>query len=148
VATVVGVLAAVVQFLGLVRWPFMVPQLARESETASPARAEAIDVVFQALNRYLGVAVGEHLGYLFTGTWSVLVGIAISQSAVLPSWLGVSGVVIGAVLAVCSLEFVGPFERDGWKLAAAVVPFAYIAWSAWLVALGIGFVLTANMMGA
>jgi hypothetical protein len=44
VATVVGVLAAVVQFLGLVRWPFMVPQLARESETASPARAEAIDV--------------------------------------------------------------------------------------------------------
>jgi hypothetical protein len=56
--------------------------------------------------------------------------------------------VIGAVLAVCSLEFVGPFERDGWKVAGAVVPFAYIAWSAWLVALGIGFILTANIMGA
>lgn len=28
-ATVVGVLAAVVQFLGLARWPFLVPALAR-----------------------------------------------------------------------------------------------------------------------
>lgn len=140
VTTTLGVLAALVQFLGLVRWPFMVPHLAREAETASPARAEAIEVVFQSFNRYLGVAVGEHLGYLFTGAWSALVGVAILQSAALPWWLGVAGIVIGAVLAACSLEFVGPFERDGWKLAGAVTPVAYIAWSAWLVAVGV-FVL-------
>ncbi len=36
-----------------------------------------------------------------------------------------------------SLEFVGPFEREGWTLAGAVVPFAYIAWSLWLVATGV-----------
>ncbi|MCU1440496.1 MAG: hypothetical protein JWP85_1493 [Rhodoglobus sp.] len=137
VATTIGVLAALVQFLGLVRWPFMVPYLARESEQASPARAQAIDVVFQSFNRYLGVAVGEHLGYLFTGTWSVLVGIAALQSDALPAWLGIAGVVIGAVLALCSLEFVGPFEREGLKLAGAVTPVAYIAWSVWLAALGV-----------
>lgn len=139
-ASTVGVLAAAVQVLGLVRWPFMVPHLARASETASPAQAEAIDVVFQSFNRYLGVAVGEHLGYLLTGAWTVLVGAASLQSGLLPAWMGVAGIVVGAVLALTSLEFVGPFERDGWKLAGTVVPIAYVAWSLWLAGLGV-FVL-------
>ena len=138
-----GVLAALVQFLGLIRWPFLVPFLARASADpdASPARREAVDIVFQAFNRYLGVAVGEHLGYLFTGAWSVLVGVAAIQGTVLPAWLGVVGIVVGAVLALCSLEFVGPFERNGWRLAGAVIPVAYIVWSAWLIGIGIALLL-------
>src|SRR3954452_1827330 len=57
-ATTVGVLAAAVQFLGLIRWPFLVPYLARTAADpgASPARLEAVDIVFQSFNRYLGVA--------------------------------------------------------------------------------------------
>ncbi len=139
VGTTVGVLAALVQLLGLVRWPFVVPYLARldGDPEADPARREAADVVFQSLNRYLGVAVGEHLGYLLTGSWTILVGAAFTQTDVAPSWLGIPGVVIGAVLALCSLEFVGPAERDGWKLAATLTPITYIAWSLWLVTAGI-----------
>ncbi len=38
-ATVVSVLAALVQFLGLARWPFLVPALARRY--ADPASSEA-----------------------------------------------------------------------------------------------------------
>jgi hypothetical protein len=139
VGVVIGVLAGVVQFLGLVRWPFLVPYLARiavDGET-SAARREAVDVVFQSFNRYLGVAVGEHLGYLLTGSWSVLVGIAMTQSTQTPVWLGVVGIAVGAVLSVCSLEFVGGFEPAGWRLAGAVTPIAYIAWSVWLVVAGI-----------
>src|SRR3712207_8538062 len=43
----VGVLAALVQFLGLARWPFLVPYLARAAAEhgASEARREAVDVV-------------------------------------------------------------------------------------------------------
>lgn len=139
----VGVLAALVQFLGLIRWPLLVPFLARTAAepNASEARKEAVDVVFQSFNRYLGVAVGEHLGYLFTGAWSVLVGVAIIQSDAVPPWLGLVGIVVGAVLALCSLEFVGPFERDGWKVAAALTPVTYIAWSLWLVATGVAMLL-------
>jgi hypothetical protein len=138
-----GGLAGVVQFLGLVRWPFLVPYLAREAGApdASPARQEAVDVVFQTVNRYLGVAVGEHLGYLLTGTWSVLVGVATLQGDAVPAWLGVAGIVVGLVLAVCSLEFVGPFEPAGWALAGALTPVAYVAWSAWLVATGVALLL-------
>lgn len=142
VATTVGVLAAAVQFLGLVRWPFLVPALARthESPDSTPATREAAAVVFDSLNRYLGVAVGECLGYLLTGAWTVLVSVAMLQSPAWDDWLAWHGIVIGGLLVLCSLEFVGPFEEDGWRLAGAIVPFAYVAWSLWLVAVG-GFLL-------
>ena len=135
----VGVLAAAVQFLGLIRWAFVVPYLARayDVEGISDARRDVIDIVFQSLNRYLGVAVGEHLGYLLTGAWSILVGVAVLQQGELHPVVGIAGIVIGAVLAVCSIEFVGGFEPHGWKLAGIVTPFAYIAWSLWLVTMGV-----------
>jgi hypothetical protein len=135
----IGVLAALVQFLGLVRWPFLVPYLARvdADPDASDSKREAVDVVFQAFHRYLGVAVGEHLGYLFTGTWTVLVGVGLTQSTIGPSWLGIVGIGVGAALAACSLEFVGPAERTGWRLAGVLTPIAYVAWSVWLAGVGI-----------
>ena len=139
VGSIVGVLAGVLQFLGLIRWPFLVPYLARADAEAdaTPARREAVDVVFQSFNRYLGVAVGEHLGLLFTGAWSILVGVSITQTYLLPEWLGLVGMVAGAVLVLCSLEFVGPFERTGWAVAARLTPVAYVLWSLWLVTTGL-----------
>ena len=47
------------------------------------------------------------------------------------------------LFALGSLEFVGLFEVRGWKLAGTLVPFAYIGWSVWLLALGIGLLITA-----
>jgi hypothetical protein len=137
--TTVGVLAAAVQFLGLVRWPFLVPYLARAAADpdATAARREAVDVVFQAFNRYLGVAVGELLGYALTGAWTTLAGAALVQCDAVPGWVGVAGIVIGPVLIVCAFEFVGRHERDGWKVAERVTPVAYVAWSVWLAATGI-----------
>ena len=130
VGATVGVLAAAVQVLGLIRWPFVVPYLARAhaDPEVTDARRDAIDVVFQSFNRYLGVAVGEHLGYLLTGAWSILVGVALLQGTEAHPAVGIAGVLIGAVLALCSLEFVGSFEEHGWKLAATLTPYTYIAW--------------------
>jgi hypothetical protein len=144
-ATATGLLAALVQFLGLVRWPFAVPHLARlaTDPATTPATAAAVEVVFQILNRYLGVAVGEHLGYLLTGGWTALAGVALIQSDLLHPLFGVVGLVLAPLLVVGSLEFVGPFEPRGWKLAGTVVPLAYLGWSVWLLALGIGLLLTA-----
>ncbi len=134
----IGVLAAVVQFLGLIRWPFLVPYLARVAAEpdASAARKDAVDIIFQAFNRYLGVAVGEHLGFLLTGVWSILVGVATIQAG-LPAWIGVAGIGVGVVLGLCSFEFVGRFEVTGWSLAARLTPVAYVTWSLWLVVLGV-----------
>ena len=58
-----------------------------------------------------------------------------------PGWLGIVGVLIGIALLIGTLEFVGPNEREGWALAGTIVPIAYIAWSIWLIALGIFLLL-------
>lgn len=133
VVVTVGVLAGLVQTLGLLRWVFLVPHLARES--AAGADAKAVDLVFQSFHRYLGVAVGEHLGYLGTGAWTLL--LSIGAWSVLPLWLTIPGIVIGAAIMLGALEFVGPFEREGWKFAGALIPIAYIAWSVWLLVTGV-----------
>jgi hypothetical protein len=112
----------------------------REAEPDSP-RGEAFDVVFQAFNRYLGVSVGQHLGYAFTGIWSILAGVALIDSTAVADWLGIAGVIIGPLFLVCSLEFIGPLEQEGWTLAGALTPFTYIAWSVWLVAVGIALLV-------
>lgn len=138
---VVGIVAALVQAVGLARWPFAVPEMARRYVAAEGADAEAtrrsIEVVFAVLHRYLGVGIGEHLGYLATGFWTMLVAASIFAGGTLPAWLAIAGLVIGLALLVGTLEFVGPNEPDGWELAGTIVPIAYIAWSVWLILLGV-----------
>jgi hypothetical protein len=138
----VGVAASLVQAAGLARWPFAVPELARRYVSApdgpsGEATRETIRVVFATLHRYLGVGIGEHLGYLLTGAWTLLSAWSIMSTSVLPWWLGIVGLPIGLALLAGSLEFVGPNERDGWSLMGMVVPIAYIAWSIWLIVAGV-----------
>jgi hypothetical protein len=64
------------------------------------------------------------------------------MAVVMPGWLGVVGLPIGISLLIGTLEFVGPNEESGWPLAGTIVPIAYIAWSLWLIALGVSLLLT------
>jgi hypothetical protein len=144
-SVVIGTAAALVQAIGLIRWPFAVPELARryvsaDGPDAAIVRAQ-VEAIFATLHRLLGVGIGEHLGYLLTGVWTLLIAVSIITTAGLPVWLGAIGVIIGIALMVGSLEFVGPNEREGWAIAETIVPIAYIAWSLWLIAIGIGLLL-------
>ena len=142
---VVGSAAALVQALGLVRWPFAVPELARRYLAAEgpdgAATRRSIEVTFATLHRLLGVGIGEHLGYLLTGVWTLLVATSILSTAVVPGWLGLVGIAVGVALLIGTLEFVGPNEERGWPLAGTIVPIAYIAWSLWLIAIGAVLIL-------
>jgi hypothetical protein len=144
-SVVIGAAAALVQALGLVRWPFVVPELARRYVAAEgpdgASTRRAIELTFATLHRLLGVGIGEYLGYLLTGLWTLLVAASILTTAVLPGWLGVIGLPIGIALLIGTLEFVGPNEKDGWPPAGMIVPIAYIAWSLWLIVLGVFLLL-------
>ena len=138
-----GVTAALVQALGLARWPYAVPELARRylaadgSDPEAVATRRTVEVLFATLHRFLGVGVGEHLGYLLTGAWTLLVAGSMLVTDVLPAGLGVAGIPIGVAMLLGSLEFAGPYERDGWAFAGTIVPIAYIGWSLWLIAAGV-----------
>src|SRR5205823_9817858 len=77
VATAFGVIAGLAQTLGFLRWPFLVPHLAQSylAAGASEAQRAAAAMVFEAFHRYAGMAVGEHLGYLSTSMWTLLIAI-------------------------------------------------------------------------
>ena len=137
VGTVLGVLAGVVQFLGLIRWPFLVPSLAEiyTDPKSTQATRDSVAVTFQAFHRYAGVAIGEHLGYIFTSTWTLLLCFAIIQSDVVNPLFGWLGII--PALGVLA----GVFEETGFKAAGLINAISYLLWSAWLIAFGIALLL-------
>jgi hypothetical protein len=139
-ATSLGVIAGVVQFLGLIRWPFLVPYLAQVylDPASSPASRDAVAVVFQTFNQYAGVGIGEHLGYLFTTAWSVLIGLVMLKSPLFKPWLGWVGIISAISI------FIGVFEPVGFSAAADINAVSYMIWPLWLVATGI-FLLRAKV---
>ncbi len=138
-ATPFAVVAGVVQLLGLVRWPFLVPDLARTylDPAASEATRAAVLTVFGAFHQYAGVAVGEHLGYLFTGAWTLVIGGAMLSAPQFRSWWGWLGIVSAIGILI------GMLEPAGVAIAGTVNAFAYIAWSLWLIGAGV-FLLRAR----
>jgi Domain of unknown function (DUF4386) len=142
-ALVVGVLAGLVQVLGLLRWVYLVPALARThaDPDASESTRDAAAVTFRAFHQYFGVGLGEHLGYLLTGAWTATVGIVVLRGDVVGEWLGWIALPIGAGLVIAAAEFLGPNEERGWRLAGAAVPLLYVGWSLWLIALGLDLII-------
>src|SRR5688572_22568580 len=137
VGTALGVLAGTVQFLGLIRWPFLVPSLADmyTDPESTQATRDSVVVVFHAFHRYAGVAIGEHLGYIFTSVWTILLCIAIIATDVVNPLFGWLGIVpaIGVLIGV--------FEETGFKAAGAINAISYILWSVWLIAFGVALLL-------
>src|SRR3954464_7999013 len=67
IAVWVGIAAAVVQVIGLMRWPILVPGYAAD---------DARDT-FTTISQILGTALGETVGYFLTALWTALVIIAL-----------------------------------------------------------------------
>ena len=90
-------------------------------------------VVFKAFNRYAGVAVGEHLGFLCTGVWTFLIAAALSETDFIRPWLAVLGMVLAVGIVL------GVFEVIGWAFAGPVNAINYLLWSVWLVIVEVHF---------
>ena len=73
VAVPVGIAAAVVQVIGLLRWPLLVPGYAADAASADPATAAAARDSFAMAHAILGHLIGETFGYVLTAAWTLLV---------------------------------------------------------------------------
>lgn len=126
IAVPTGVAAAVVQVIGLARWPLLVPGFAAGAASSDPAVAAGARESFLLAHRLLGTVVGETLGYLLTAAWTLLVLIALSRRV--PRWF----LALGAVSAVLILSGVlAPLHLPVVDDANFV---GYVMWSIWLVA--------------
>lgn len=125
-AVPVGIAAAVVQVVGLLRWPLLVPGWAATAAGDDPAAAAAARESFGTANRVLGNIVGETGGYLLTAAWTGLVLAALGAA-----FAGRLFVVLGAASAVLILAGVlSPLDLPVIDLANFA---GYVLWSAWLV---------------
>jgi hypothetical protein len=131
VAVPVGIAAALVQVIGLLRWPTLVPGYAAEAASANPDIAEAARDSFATASNVLGTIVGETFGYILTATWTVLVVVALGRSYA-GRWFQLLGTTSAALVVVGVLS---PLELPVIDTANFV---GYILWSVWLIALGIG----------
>src|SRR5436309_9453277 len=137
VATVFGVVAGLAQTLGFLRWPFLVPHLAQSylAPGATEAQRAAAGMVFEAFHHYAGMAVGEHLGYLSTSVWTLLIAIVIIRTGLLPRWLGLTGAVLALGIAA------GLVEPAGWELGGTINAYSYLVWALRLIAIGVPLLL-------
>ncbi|MGW6425475.1 DUF4386 family protein [Nocardia sp. NPDC055053] len=117
-----GVAAAIVQAIGLLRWPVLVPGLADRVATEGPD-SPAIHT-FETVNTVLGTVLGETGGYTLTALWTALVVAALRT----PRWFAVLGYVSAAAIAT------GVLVPLGVEPAGLTNFLGYLLWSAWLLA--------------
>jgi len=111
----VGIAAAVVQVIGLMRWPLIVPSLADSDDTE----------MFDTVHTVLGTVVGETFGYLLTAAWTVLIISALAKRLAGP-WFWWLGYAAAALIAVGVLV---PLDVPGTDFANFL---GYILWSVWM----------------
>src|SRR3954467_1379304 len=78
-AVPIGITAAAVQVIGLLRWPVLVPGYASDAAGSDAGVAAGARDSFTTASDILGTGLGETLGYLLTATWTVLVVVALGR---------------------------------------------------------------------
>lgn len=125
-----GVLAGLVQALGLLRWVMLVPSLAAMyvAPGATEINQSMAVSLFDAANHYLGMGVGEHLGYLFTAIWTVLVSVLIVKT---------NRIVAAAGIVIAIGVISGMLEPFGVPMTGMINSISYTLWAVWTLVLGI-----------
>jgi Domain of unknown function (DUF4386) len=120
VAVPVGIAAAVVQVVGLLRWPILVPGYAADGDAGA----------FRTASDILGTAIGETLGYALTAAWTALVIVALGRRFA-GRWFLLLG---GASAALVAVGVLSPLELPVVDEANFI---GYVLYSVWLIAFGV-----------
>jgi hypothetical protein len=119
IAVWVGIAAATVQVIGLMRWPILVPGYAASDDRDA----------FTTASDVLGTAIGETIGYALTALWTALVIAALGRSfGRWFAWLG------GLAAALVLVGVISPLDLPVVDTANF---FGYVLWSIWLIAFGV-----------
>jgi hypothetical protein len=130
VAVPLGIAAAVVQVIGLSRWPLLVPGFAADAASSDPATVARAHDSFETAHRVLGNIIGETMGYALTAAWTLLVIVALHRTLA-GRWFSA----LGAVSAV--LIFSGVLSPFDLPMIDTANFAGYVLWSVWLIAFAV-----------
>jgi hypothetical protein len=135
-AAITGALSGVTQAIGLWRWVFVIPGLAQRHAHGDAATRASAEGLFDILNAWGGVAIGEHLGQ-----W-LLVFFILALSAI--QWRQRARVTGGLGFATAILTGIGTTEGIALALSRDADVFSlftiagFLGLSAWLILIGLG----------
>lgn len=137
-AALAGAMAGMVQAIGLLRWVFVIPGLARTHATGAPDAQAAAERAFDLLNAYGGVAIGEHLGQLLTvGFVAQLARLQLSEGARVAGGIGFA---TAAVMVAGTGEGLAlSLGADGSAFGMATIA-GFMGLTLWLIVTGIGLI--------
>jgi hypothetical protein len=137
-AAILGALAGLAQAMGLWRWVFVIPGLARtHADPAASADAKlGAERAFDILNQYGGVAIGEHLGQWLTALFVLF--LALAQWSEGRRISALVGFVTAAAVAVGTEEGVAiALGHSGAVFSMATIG-GFLGLTVWLIATGVG----------
>ncbi|WP_338869010.1 DUF4386 domain-containing protein [Spirosoma sp. SC4-14] len=131
-----GVATALFQTIGFSRWLFAVPYLADayEQATANPTLRDSISLLYDTLNRYAGMTIGEHLGFLAMGGWTICLALMLPRPNRFARWFSASGILIGGLIMVSIAEHFGTAQAGLFGLLNFI---ANTLWSVWMLVLAV-----------
>lgn len=124
-----GIATGVFWALGYARWPIAVPYLADLYRT-DPGQASQL---YELLNRYAGMTVGEHLGFITMGIFAIALSLGLRSAQLGPRWLTPLGIASGVLIALTSYE-----QYDNQvAVLGELNGLANTMWFLWMLALGV-----------
>lgn len=124
-----GISTALFQAIGFCRWVFLMPFLTMQF-FQHPENQDTIALVYETMNRYAGMTIGEHLGFIAMGFWTITLGVLLYQHAGFKKWVGVMGVIIGGLIITSVMEH---FGGSSAAFFAALNVLANVLWIFWLI---------------
>jgi hypothetical protein len=137
-ATVFGIVGLVAQFIGLLRWVFVVPVLAQGyvSPEATEMTKEASVVAFQTVNQFGGVLLGEYVGQLFTILSMLFISVLILRERIFGAWLAWLGFVASGVYLLAQTELFHTVMPSFPSIDVAGFAGS-VLWLVWMICLGV-----------
>jgi len=124
-ALVFGVLTGIFQAIGFIRWSFLIPYLANLQTSSS----ELTPILEGAFNRYAGMAIGENLGFVMQGLWTICLSLAFAQNKYVSNTLSKYGMGIGVLTVLMAFETFG----GSLSILGELVNPVEAAWYIWLI---------------
>lgn len=139
IATNLGVIGLIVQMIGLLRWTFVVPILADTFVNAADEATKISAIVsFKLIHQFAGVILGEHLGQLFTITWTVIISLIFAKLRIMPKWINWLGYISSFIYLLAQAELFATVMPDLPVLDMAGF-LGSTLWLVWLIIVGIVF---------
>lgn len=142
--TTIGVISAIVQIIGLLRWVFVIPVIANSYVTAGDASTKMPAIIsFQMIHQFAGVLLGEHIGQLFTIAWTIMMSYAFIKLNIFAKWVSWLGIAASLVYLIGQAELFATVIPNFpvWDMAGFI---GSTLWLIWLVIIGIQFIRIKN----